>query len=582
PYLAKTEKLLQSQMPENGIDEVSNGLIRNQFQDTTVAGGTPVPIPDNNPTGVSSDLSFPDLGIAEGLTVNVSLTNSDVSKVEVRLYDPQNVMYLLYSGGSTGTQITATYPVPTPTLTGDLGTWTGRNPKGKWWLEVIDFGYLNNGFDGAIKAWSVTTKTLSTKKVEVAGDLGVTGALGVAGASTFGGDVVVQGRLTVVNRPVASVWTAEEDALADGASMQMDTGIASPLLIAQAWFLQDGQWLQASTAADVQTVGTCSACGDGKHGDYVAQGNVNLAGGTYDFESFTVSPGAVVTVTGSTPLVINVQGDVVVNGSIVLSGGSGTDATSCCPDNPGGAGGGGGGAAGGTGSSNGQAGGGSGGGGQGCTAGYGSGGGGAGYSASGTAGTTSGWSCSPGGSGGAAYNDALLSQGLTGGSGGGAGGYGGAANSCGGGGGGGGGAIKMTAYKITVGSTGAILADGGRGGNVLGDRDGGAAGGGSGGTIWLRATQLLLSGNVQARGGAGGTADRSNGYGGDGGAGANGRIRVDGTVAGTSTPVFVAGDTTGLATLVRNAFPLAQPSPGVVRLTNKSGSTQKVKLVIMR
>jgi hypothetical protein len=63
---------------------------------------------------------------------------------------------------------------------------------------------------------------------------------------------------------------------------------------------------------------------------------------------------------------------------------------------------------------------------------------------------------------------------------------------------------------------------------------------------------------------------------------APGRIRVDGQVVGTTNPQYVPGDTLGLAPLVVNKFLISQPSPGVARLTNKSGKVQKVKLIIMR
>ena len=137
--------------------------------------------------------------------------------------------------------------------------------------------------------------------------------------------------------------------------------------------------------------------------------------------------------------------------------------------------------------------------------------------------------------------------------------------------------------KITIGDQGAILADGGAGGNVTGDYDGGAGGGGSGGTVWLRGSQVSILGQATAKAGAAGIANQAGSYwGGNGGAGAPGRIRVDGQIVGTTSPQYTPGDTLGLAPLVANKFLISQPTAGIVRLTNKSGKVQKVKLVIMK
>ena len=76
-------------LPPDGIDEVSNGLIFNQFVDSAASKG-PVPIPDNNPIGVSDTIEFPDVGLAQKLTVYIDVENSDLSAVELTLYDPSN------------------------------------------------------------------------------------------------------------------------------------------------------------------------------------------------------------------------------------------------------------------------------------------------------------------------------------------------------------------------------------------------------------------------------------------------------------------------------------------------------------
>jgi hypothetical protein len=293
----------------------------------------------------------------------------------------------------------------------------------------------------------------------------------------------------------------------------------------------------------VTSVGACTECGTGSDGDYNPASSGTLASGTYNFKSFTIKSGVTITVTGSAPLVIKVQGVVNIAGALVADGLAGTNVTGTYDGvtYPGGAGV----ASGANGGSacygcNGSTGGGAGGGAGAPATGYAGGGGGGGYGANGSNGN-------PGasgnyGTGGASYGDQALTT-LIGGSGGGGGGYGSAINQSGGGGGGGGGAIKITGTQVTV--SGTVSAKGGNGGTIVACGDGGGGGGGSGGAIWLRGSKVTVTGTVQATGGTGGVKCSN---GGNGGAGAAGRVRVDSldTAQGTTNPTFYKGDTTGL------------------------------------
>lgn len=106
--------------------------------------------------------------------------------------------------------------------------------------------------------------------------------------------------------------------------------------------------------------------------------------------------------------------------------------------------------------------------------------------------------------------------------------------SYGGGGGGGGGAVGLNAPIITIENSGIINVNGNAG--RLGAIDNSAAcssgggGGGSGGTILLDANDLIIEGNLEVRGGGGGTC-RTYGspdytYCGHGGGGGDGRIKL--------------------------------------------------------
>ncbi len=172
-----------SGLPPDGLDDISNGVLTNEFVDVIASGKAPVKIPDNNPTGVGDTIEVPDLGLAAKLWIEAHITNSDLSGLTVELYDPTNSKIVLYSKGSKGKVLKAKWPAPTKPISGDLGKWIGKNAKGKWRLRIIDTKHLNNGFDGAIESWSVGIQTVSSKKVEAKGKLIASGGLQFAVAN---------------------------------------------------------------------------------------------------------------------------------------------------------------------------------------------------------------------------------------------------------------------------------------------------------------------------------------------------------------------------------------------------------------
>ncbi|MCF8417023.1 MAG: T9SS type A sorting domain-containing protein [Crocinitomicaceae bacterium] len=279
----------------------------------------------------------------------------------------------------------------------------------------------------------------------------------------------------------------------------------------------------------------CFSVGTGADGAYLATVNTTLAGGTYNFTSFTINPGVVVSVTGNSSLVIYCSGTATIDGVLSASGGNGSDGITYTSAGIGGIG-----VAGGGNGGNGtystslsgmQASDGNNTGGVGTFGNSWSGGGGAGYATNGNG------SGSTGGLGGAAYGTADLA-GLWAGSGGG-GGSGGI--SCGSGGGGaGGGLIIFNANSIIIGATGSIRSNGGNGGSD-GNGNCGGGGAGSGGSIWLASPSLTNNGNISAIGGIGGaSAVPGSPYYGAGGNGSAGRIRVDGALSGSGsiTPIL--------------------------------------------
>jgi cysteine-rich repeat protein len=117
-------------------------------------GGTV--IPDNNPIGASESITVPSLGATKAITITVQIENSDLSGVEVALFDPNNSKVTLVElGKGQGAVLSTTFPTQTPFAVGDLSSWVGKDPAGTWTLKVTDDVFLNNNVDGVIFSWSM-------------------------------------------------------------------------------------------------------------------------------------------------------------------------------------------------------------------------------------------------------------------------------------------------------------------------------------------------------------------------------------------------------------------------------------------
>ena len=196
--LACVAALDPAALPPDGIDEISNNLIHNQFQNTDCMAKA-VPLDDNNPIGVGAELIFGDYGLSQKLDVQIDVANSDTSSVIIKLWDPNNVEYLLWDKTAPGKTISGTWPSKDKMLMGDLTTWVNKNPKGKWRIQVIDGKFLNNAKDGAINKFCVSIQTLSSKKVQVKGDLIVDGNITSPGGLSVDGGASLTGGLKLGN-----------------------------------------------------------------------------------------------------------------------------------------------------------------------------------------------------------------------------------------------------------------------------------------------------------------------------------------------------------------------------------------------
>ncbi len=217
-------------LPVDGLDEVSNGQLSNEY-DYHWDLAKPVPIPDNNPIGVGADLDVADVGLAKSLKVVAKFSNSDISKLTVALYDPNNVKYMLYDKSGKGKVLSTTWPTPTKSVSGDLGTWIGKNPKGKWRLRVIDAAFTNNTNDGAIDSWRIEVKTISGKQVSAKGKLLVEKGVDFmsSGTAGFRFEIASKAPVTCDAAHVGYVWYAKAKGilfLCDGKGFQAIAQVA--------------------------------------------------------------------------------------------------------------------------------------------------------------------------------------------------------------------------------------------------------------------------------------------------------------------------------------------------------------------
>ena len=193
-------------LPKDGLNEISNDLLSNQFIDT-IEGDKGVPIPDKTGTDAISNLVFPDIGTTQSFEVYVEVANTDLSAVSMTVLPPDDKKtgWVLCDpcGEKDAKSFKKTFAQNSDLKSGDLEKWLGTNPKGTWNLKVLDNAYCipqqpGNAalcdtvkqLDGTIVTWSIKIKTLSNKKIAINGDT-------YQGGTAYLKDVSVAGTLTV-------------------------------------------------------------------------------------------------------------------------------------------------------------------------------------------------------------------------------------------------------------------------------------------------------------------------------------------------------------------------------------------------
>ena len=192
-------------LPADGLDEVSNGLLTTQFTET-VALGAAIGIPDNTGASANVKVDVPDWGVAQGLTIKVKVSNTDLSTLSLKLLPPDDkkvgITLCDPCGAKDAKALDTAWSDKVAPKFGDLAAWVGGNAKGSWNLVALDTGFclkqapgngalcdLDNKIDGAIEGFTIEVATLSTQKV-------ATNGLLIAGKNVdFQGSQALQMRL---------------------------------------------------------------------------------------------------------------------------------------------------------------------------------------------------------------------------------------------------------------------------------------------------------------------------------------------------------------------------------------------------
>ena len=225
-----------SALPQDGLNEISNDLLSNQFTDT-IQGAANVAIPDNTGADANAVLDFPDIGISQTFELTVDVSNTDLSTLALTVLPPdaKKTGWTLCDpcGDKDAKSYKKTFSKDSLPKSGDLTKWIGANIKGTWNLKALDSSYcipqapgnsgicdVNNKTDGKIVSWSIKIQTLSNQKVNMNGSLYVGGTLWGSenGHGKAGGPVKIGGGVQIGDEPGACTTQLENTVRVDKAS----------------------------------------------------------------------------------------------------------------------------------------------------------------------------------------------------------------------------------------------------------------------------------------------------------------------------------------------------------------------------
>jgi subtilisin-like proprotein convertase family protein len=110
-------------------------------------------IPDNNPTGVTSTMSFAQTGTVSSVRVRVGITHTYQGDLQVTLIAPDGTSVILHNQTGGGTDnINTEYPDLTAPAQ-SLSAFVGKSIAGNWKLKVADLAAADTG---TLNSWTLS------------------------------------------------------------------------------------------------------------------------------------------------------------------------------------------------------------------------------------------------------------------------------------------------------------------------------------------------------------------------------------------------------------------------------------------
>ncbi|NUN14546.1 MAG: proprotein convertase P-domain-containing protein [Myxococcales bacterium] len=186
-------------LPKDGLDEVSNGTLSNEFAGVQATSeDTPINIPDNTPGGVNADLTTAEALGAEmrSIIVSFKITVNIVSKIKVTLVPsgPTGVGPIELMNQTLTPAQSATYQY-TPGSLPALAALINSDPSGTWTLNVADTDLTGGTSNAILDEFKIVYNVIrsnglnATGKLDLTGDYDITGDVDVTGDAALPQDV---------------------------------------------------------------------------------------------------------------------------------------------------------------------------------------------------------------------------------------------------------------------------------------------------------------------------------------------------------------------------------------------------------
>ncbi len=142
--------------------ELFAGKLTDSFVEEGKASQMPVSIPDNTGATASAQLSLGKVGVAKALSVKVTLSNSDLSSLRLKLYPPNDKkvgLTLCDPCGAKGTKsLSKIFDENSKLQSGSLQGYVGKSVEGIWTLEALDTAFCQPQIKGNAALCDTTKK----------------------------------------------------------------------------------------------------------------------------------------------------------------------------------------------------------------------------------------------------------------------------------------------------------------------------------------------------------------------------------------------------------------------------------------